>query len=107
VLGGIQQHPLERHPVFLDHVSPLGDRDSSHPQPFGQLVPDLLELAEREQPRLRGPILRERDAAHPVGGHECIGQLCLEPRDLETQRAARRAFRGLQRKRNLDMQLVC
>ena len=75
-------------------VGPLGDRRACRLEPLGQLVADPLELAQVEQPRVPAcapQVLGQ--AAHRVRRHERVRELALEPRDLRSQGAPRRAAR--------------
>ena len=65
-----------------------GDRQPRLAQPLGQLVADDLELPQVKQPGMAGGHRRQGQPAHREGGHERVGELTLQPRDLLTQRPA-------------------
>jgi hypothetical protein len=90
MLGRIEEDLLEIEPVGLLNLGPLGDRHPRTAQPFGQLVPDTLELAKVEQPGVWSPGggagMKPTQA---IGGDEGLGELAFEACDLSPQRAPR------------------
>ena len=88
--GRVKEHPLELEAVGCLDVGALGDRHPRPAQPVGQLVTNLLELSEVEQPRIgaagTGAVL---ETTHRVGGQEGLRELMLDPGDLISQRTPR------------------
>ncbi len=84
----LQQHPLQLQPVGSLLVGPLRDPDACSQQPLGEIVANLLQLADLQQSRLRA-LLRvgELEPPHRVRSDERIGELTLERGDLGSQRA--------------------
>jgi hypothetical protein len=69
-------------------------------EPLGEVVADLLELLQREQPRPGVRADRPLDALARVRLAEQLAQLRLETGDLVAQRAPRRALVDLDFRRN-------
>jgi hypothetical protein len=75
------------------HASLLGQAQTSFGDPLGQLVPQPLELAQVEEPRLRrgrGDPMVELDPAEGLG--EETAELALEPTHLAPQLVAGQAL---------------
>ena len=92
MLARLAQHALQVQPVGGLQLGAPADRDPRRQQPVDELVADQLELAEVKQPRLAVALVRAREPAGRIGGHERLGELPLEPRDLLLQGAAGRAL---------------
>jgi hypothetical protein len=92
VLGRLEQHLFEVHPVGGLDLGPLGDRRSGAAQPLREPVANPLELPQIEQSRLTRRAARAREPAHREGGHERRRKLTLEPFDLRPERASRGAL---------------
>jgi hypothetical protein len=85
VLRRLEQHALQQYPVGCLDVGTLGNGHPGCSEPFRQLVPDSLELAETQQSRLARMLSWLLEPTHPVCGHECLRQLSLEALDLDPQ----------------------
>jgi hypothetical protein len=91
----LEQHPLQSEPLLRLLVGALRDPHPGAVHALGELVANCLELSQVEQPGLGGHGNGLREPAHRKGGHERVGQLALQPRDLSTQRPASGALVAL------------
>ncbi len=73
MLARVEEHAFQVEPVGGLDVGTLGDRHARCAQPFGELVPDPLELAEVKQSRVATAAGGLIEPAHRVGSHERIG----------------------------------
>jgi hypothetical protein len=92
VLAGRQQHLLDQAAVLFLGVGAVAERPPRLGDPLGELVAELLELAQGQHPgsaaRAHAPV----EALPRPGRAEQLRQLLLEPRQLVEQGPSRRTL---------------
>ena len=86
--GGIAQHVLDELAVARLDLGAVVERAARLVQPVGEVVAELLELAQAQQPRAAAPVDAELDARARVSGDEGGGELGLDLGDLLAKRAS-------------------
>jgi hypothetical protein len=82
----LEHHLLDQPAVLLLDVGAVAERAACVGDPVGQVVAELLELAQRQQARTAAGGDGELEALARPGGAEELRQLVLEASDLTQQR---------------------